>query len=49
MESLFLLIPLSVGLVLLIGGVLTWAVKSGKFENLKGEGRRVPDDRDPPD
>lgn len=34
MESLFLLVPLSVGLVLLIGAVLAWAALSGQFENL---------------
>jgi cbb3-type cytochrome oxidase maturation protein len=48
MESLFLLIPLSVALVLLIGAVLAWAVLSGQLENLDAEGRRILDDRDPP-
>jgi cbb3-type cytochrome oxidase maturation protein len=47
-SSLFLLIPLSVALVLLIGAVLAWAVLSGQFENLDTEGRRILDDRDPP-
>jgi cbb3-type cytochrome oxidase maturation protein len=49
MESLSLLIPLSVALVLLIGVVLAWAVLSGRFEDLDAEGRRIPDDRDQPD
>ena len=49
MESLFLLIPLSLVLVLLIGGVLAWAVLSGQFEDLEGEGRRILDDGDLPD
>ena len=49
MESLFLLIPLSVVLVLLIGAVLAWAVLSGQFEDLESEGRRILDDRDLPD
>src|SRR5207253_4449352 len=40
MESLSLLIPLSVALVLLIGVVLAWAVLSGRFEDLDAEGRR---------
>lgn len=44
MESLYLLIPLSVVVVLLIGGVLVWAVMSGQFENLEAEGRRILDD-----
>ena len=46
MESLFLLIPLSLALVLLIGAVLAWAVLSGQFDDLDAEGRRILDDRD---
>jgi cbb3-type cytochrome oxidase maturation protein len=49
MESLFLLIPLSVVLVLLIGAVLAWAVLSGQFDDLEGEGRRILDESAPPD
>ncbi len=49
MESLFLLIPLSVVLVLLIGAVLAWAVLSGQFEDLETEGQRILDDHDLPD
>jgi cbb3-type cytochrome oxidase maturation protein len=49
MESLFLLIPLSLVLVLLIGAVLAWAVLSGQFDDLEAEGRRILDDRDMPD
>jgi cbb3-type cytochrome oxidase maturation protein len=44
MESLYLLIPLSVVLVLLIGGILVWAVMSGQFEDLDDAGKRVLDD-----
>lgn len=44
MESLYLLIPLSVVLVLLVGGVLVWAVMSGQFEELDDAGRRVLDE-----
>jgi cbb3-type cytochrome oxidase maturation protein len=44
MESLYLLIPLSVVLVLLIGGVLVWAVMSGQFEELDDAGKRALDD-----
>ncbi|HEX5639224.1 MAG TPA: cbb3-type cytochrome oxidase assembly protein CcoS [Burkholderiaceae bacterium] len=44
MESLYLLIPLSVILVLLIGGILVWAVMSGQFEELDDAGRRVLDE-----
>jgi cbb3-type cytochrome oxidase maturation protein len=46
MESLYLLIPLSVVLVLLIGAVLAWAVLSGQFENLDAEGSRILADDD---
>jgi cbb3-type cytochrome oxidase maturation protein len=41
MESLYLLIPLSVVLVLGIAGVMVWAVMSGQFENLEQEGTRI--------
>jgi len=41
LESLYLLIPLSVVLVLLIAGVLAWAALSGQFDNLEGEGARI--------
>ncbi len=44
MESLYLLIPLSVVLVLLIGAVLAWAVLTGQFDNLDAEGRRILDE-----
>lgn len=44
MESLYLLIPLSVVLVLAIGGLLVWAAMSGQFESLDEEGRRILDD-----
>ncbi len=48
MESLWLLIPLSAGLVLLILGVFGWAVTRGQFEDLEGEGRRILDDDQAP-
>jgi cbb3-type cytochrome oxidase maturation protein len=43
-ESLYLLIPLSVVLVLLIGAILVWAVMSGQFEELDDAGQRVLDE-----
>ena len=46
MESLYLLIPLSVVLVLAIGALLVWAAMSGQFESLDEEGRRILDDDD---
>jgi cbb3-type cytochrome oxidase maturation protein len=41
MEILFLLIPLSVILVLLILIGLWWAIDKGQFEHLEGEGERI--------
>jgi cbb3-type cytochrome oxidase maturation protein len=43
-ESLYILIPLSIVLVLAIGGLLAWAVLGGQFEDLDAEGRRILDD-----
>lgn len=41
MDILFLLIPLSVVLVLIILGGLWWAVYSGQFEEIEQEGERI--------
>jgi cbb3-type cytochrome oxidase maturation protein len=41
MDSLYLLIPLSVLLVLAIAAILVWAVTSGQFERLDDVGARV--------
>lgn len=41
MDILFLLIPLSVALALLILGALWWAVWRGQFDDLEGEGERI--------
>ena len=41
MESLYILIPLSVGLVLLILAIFGWALHKGQFEELQGEGERI--------
>ncbi|MBK9245108.1 MAG: cbb3-type cytochrome oxidase assembly protein CcoS [Burkholderiales bacterium] len=48
MESLYLLIPLSVVLILAIGGLLVWAAMSGQFDSLEQEGRRILDEHDAP-
>ena len=47
MDSLYLLIPLSIVLVLAIGSLLVWSVMSGQFEDLDAEGRRVLDEEPP--
>lgn len=41
MSALLMLIPLSVGLVLLILIAIGWAVHTGQFENLDEEGERI--------
>lgn len=41
MDILFLLIPLSVMLVLIILGGLCWAIYSGQFEDIDAEGERI--------
>jgi cbb3-type cytochrome oxidase maturation protein len=47
MESLYLLIPISIVLVLVVGGLLAWAVLSGQFEDLEAEGARILEDTRP--
>lgn len=49
MDSLYLLIPLSLVLILAIGGLLAWSVMSGQLDELDGEGRRILDDEPAPD
>lgn len=44
MDILYLLIPLSVALVVLIGGALWWSVETGQFEGLEAEGLRILDE-----
>ena len=44
MESLYLLIPLSLLLVLGIGGLLAWSVLGGQFDDIEVEGQRILDD-----
>ena len=48
MESLWILIPLSVVLVLLIIGIFGWAVSRGQFDDLEREGERILTDEAPP-
>lgn len=49
MESLYILIPLSVVLVFVIGAIFWWALKSGQYDDMEGPAYRVlMDDRDPP-
>ncbi len=41
MESLYVLIPLSAALVLVIIAVFGWAVHKGQFDDLEAEGERI--------
>ena len=41
MEILYLLIPLSTALVLLILGIFAWALHRGQFDDLDREGERI--------
>jgi len=41
MESLYLLIPLSAGLVLVIIAIFGWALHGGQFDELEREGERI--------
>jgi cbb3-type cytochrome oxidase maturation protein len=48
MESLFLLIPLSLLLVVLLAWILHWSIKSGQFDDLDGPGQSILMDDDVP-
>ena len=43
MESLYILVPLSVLLVLAVLGLFGWALQEGQFDELADEGRRILD------
>lgn len=51
MDILYLLIPLSVVLVFLIGAAFWWTLRNGQFDDLEGPGYRIlmDDDRPPAD
>lgn len=49
MESLYILVPLSVVLVFVIGAVFWWSLKSGQYDDMEGPAyRMLLDDRDSP-
>jgi cbb3-type cytochrome oxidase maturation protein len=48
MESLYLLIPVSVLLVFVIGVIFWWSLKSGQMEDLEGPAYRILMDDDRP-
>jgi cbb3-type cytochrome oxidase maturation protein len=47
-DILYLLIPLSVALVFLIGIAFWWSVRSGQFDDLEGPAHRILSDDDSP-
>ena len=46
MDILYLLVPLSVVLVLVIGVVFWWSLDHGQFDDLDSPARRILDDDD---
>jgi cbb3-type cytochrome oxidase maturation protein len=48
MESLYILIPLSLVLVFVIGVIFWWSLKSGQFEDMEGPAYRILMDDDKP-
>ena len=46
MDILFLLIPMSVVLALLVIGVFAWALDGGQFDDIESEGARILIDAD---
>ena len=48
MEILYLLIPISVVLVFLIGIAFWWSLRNGQFDDMEGPGYRVLMDDDTP-
>lgn len=47
MESLYLLIPLSIVLVFVIGVIFWWSLRSGQYDDMEGPAYRLLlDDRD---
>lgn len=41
MDILYLLIPMSILLVLVIVGAFLWAIRSGQFDDLEGPAHRI--------
>ena len=48
MEILYLLVPLSLVLVVVIAVVFRWSLRSGQFDDLEGPGHRILMDDDRP-
>ncbi|OIQ26350.1 cbb3-type cytochrome oxidase assembly protein CcoS [uncultured Vibrio sp.] len=48
MESLYILIPIAIMLVVVAIGIFLWAVKSDQFEDLERQGHNILFDDDEP-
>jgi cbb3-type cytochrome oxidase maturation protein len=48
MESLFLLIPISLLLIAFLAWIFYWSVKAGQFDDLEGPGEAILMDDDTP-
>jgi cbb3-type cytochrome oxidase maturation protein len=48
MDILYLLIPLSLVLVVLVGVVFWWSLRNGQFDDLEGPAHRLLQDDDTP-
>ena len=46
MDIVYLLIPLSVVLALVVGAVFWWSLQSGQFDDLEGPAHRILQDDD---
>jgi cbb3-type cytochrome oxidase maturation protein len=49
MESLYLLIPISLVFIVFAVRIFFWAVNSGQYDDLDSEGERILFDDDPPE
>lgn len=50
MSSLYILIPLSVVLVFVIGAIFWWSIRNGQYDDMEGPAyRMLLDDYDPPE
>ncbi len=48
MDVIYWLIPVVILLGLVMLGILLWAIKSGQYEDMEGEGSRILMDEDEP-
>ncbi|MCD9124144.1 MULTISPECIES: cbb3-type cytochrome oxidase assembly protein CcoS [Cupriavidus] len=49
MDTLFLLVPMSLALVVLIAAALWWALRAGQYDDLERPGQAILLDNDRPD